>query len=153
MWNVFKVNIKDTRTTLLANEPSRKLLDFEKILKNNQHLPLNWSLICTLWVIVCVGKQWVRSAGYSRKSFSKVSLTLRYTAQKMKFFIVLVYITLYKKWSFPLRISSVNVTKSAGNCGFGHINWRYPLWKTPFFCAAALSDFCRPVISGNPSLK
>ena len=22
---------------------------------------------------------------------------------------------------FPLRISSVNVTKSAGNCGFGHI--------------------------------
>ena len=25
-----------------------------------------------------------------------------------------------------LRISSVNVTKSAGNCGFGHINWRNP---------------------------
>ena len=24
--------------------------------------------------------------------------------------------TLHKKWSFPLRISSVNVTKSAGNC-------------------------------------
>ena len=30
-------------------------------------------------------------------------------------------ISLYKKWSFPLSISSVNVTKSAGNCGFGHI--------------------------------
>ena len=26
-----------------------------------------------------------------------------------------------KKWSFPLRIPSVNVTKSAGNCRFGHI--------------------------------
>ena len=29
-----------------------------------------------------------------------------------------------KKWSFPLRISSVNVTKSAVSavsCGFGHI--------------------------------
>ena len=26
-----------------------------------------------------------------------------------------------KKWSFPLRISSVNVTNSAGSCGFGHI--------------------------------
>ena len=37
------------------------------------------------------------------------------------------------KWSFPLRISSVNVTKSAGNCGFGHIYWRNPSWKTPFF--------------------
>ena len=28
--------------------------------------------------------------------------------------------TLHKKWSFPLRISSINVTKSPGNCGFGH---------------------------------
>ena len=25
--------------------------------------------------------------------------------------------TLHKKWSFTVRISSVNVTKSAGNCG------------------------------------
>ena len=30
-------------------------------------------------------------------------------------------------------ISSVNMTKSAGNCGFGHIYWRNPLWKTLFF--------------------
>ena len=30
-------------------------------------------------------------------------------------------LSLHKKWSFPLKISSVNVTKSAGNCGFGHI--------------------------------
>ena len=29
-----------------------------------------------------------------------------------------------KKSSFPLRISSVNVTKSAGICGFGHIYCR-----------------------------
>ena len=35
----------------------------------------------------------------------------------------------YEVWtlgSFPLRISSVNVTKSAGNCKFGHIHWRNP---------------------------
>ena len=31
---------------------------------------------------------------------------------------------LYKKWSFSLRISSVNVTKSAVSCRFGHICWR-----------------------------
>ena len=43
-------------------------------------------------------------------------------------------LTLYKKWSFPLRISSVNLTKSAGNCGFGHIYWKNPERKT-FFCA------------------
>ena len=30
-------------------------------------------------------------------------------------------IILHKKWSLPLRISSVNVTKFAGNCGFEHI--------------------------------
>ena len=35
-------------------------------------------------------------------------------------------VTLHKKLSFALRISSVNVTKSAGNCGFGHIYWRNP---------------------------
>ena len=38
-----------------------------------------------------------------------------------------------QKWSFPLRISSVNVTKSAVSCGFGHIYWANPLWETSFF--------------------
>ena len=41
--------------------------------------------------------------------------------------------TMHKKWSFSLGISSVNVTKSAENCGFGHINWRNPQWKISFF--------------------
>ena len=30
-----------------------------------------------------------------------------------------------QKWGFSLKISSVNVTKSVGDCGFGHIYWRY----------------------------
>ena len=42
-------------------------------------------------------------------------------------------IPLHKKWSFPSRISSVNVTKSVGNYGFGHIYWRILWWKTSFF--------------------
>ena len=37
-----------------------------------------------------------------------------------------------QKWSFPLRIYSVNVTKSTDSCGFGHIYWRNPYWKTSF---------------------
>ena len=41
-------------------------------------------------------------------------------------------IALHKKWSFPLKISSVNVTKSPENRGFGHIYWRHPEWKTSF---------------------
>ena len=42
------------------------------------------------------------------------------------------FFSLHKKWSFPLRISSVNVTNSAGiwsHC----ICWRNPQWKTSFF--------------------
>ena len=38
----------------------------------------------------------------------------------------LLYGTLHKKWSFPLKISSVNVTKFAGKDGFGHIYWKNP---------------------------
>ena len=40
--------------------------------------------------------------------------------------LVIKLIELHKKWSFPLRISSVNGTKSAGNCGFGNIYWKNP---------------------------
>ena len=38
-----------------------------------------------------------------------------------------------KKWSFPLRISSINGTKSAGSCVFSHIYWRNSWWKSLFF--------------------
>ena len=41
--------------------------------------------------------------------------------------------TLHKKWSFPLRTSSVNVTKFAVSLGFSHIYWRNPYGKTSFF--------------------
>ena len=42
------------------------------------------------------------------------------------FFCLLAKWTLHKKWSFPLKIFSVNVAKSAVPCGFGHIYWRNP---------------------------
>ena len=42
---------------------------------------------------------------------------------------------LHKKWSFSLRISLVNVTKAAGNCGFGYINWMKSLMENLIFCA------------------
>ena len=43
--------------------------------------------------------------------------------------------TLHKRWGFPLRISSLNVAKSAGDCGFGYIYWRNPQWKLYFLCS------------------
>ena len=47
--------------------------------------------------------------------------------------MIITVMTLHKKWSFPLRASSVNVTKSAVSCGFGYIYRKKPEWKTSFF--------------------
>ena len=44
----------------------------------------------------------------------------------------------HKKWSFSLRIYSVNVTNSARNWGVGHIYWIKPQWKTSFFVLWAM---------------
>ena len=40
--------------------------------------------------------------------------------------------SLHRIWSFPLKISSVNVAKSTGNCRFCHIYERNHSWKTSF---------------------
>ena len=40
--------------------------------------------------------------------------------------LAVLQLSLHKKWSFPLRISSLNVTKSAVSSVFGHIYWRNP---------------------------
>ena len=50
--------------------------------------------------------------------------------------------SLHKKWGFPLRISSVNVTKSAGNCRFGPIYRRNPNRKLHFLCSDCLFLLC-----------
>ena len=44
--------------------------------------------------------------------------------------------SLHKKWSFPLRISSVNVTKSAVSCGFGPFTEEILNGKLHFLCSA-----------------
>ena len=44
------------------------------------------------------------------------------------------FTTLHKKWNFPLKVSSVNLTKSADSCGFGLIYWRNRNGKLLFFC-------------------
>ena len=41
--------------------------------------------------------------------------------------------TVHNPAYYPASISSVNLTKSAGNCRFGHIYWRNLQWKTSFF--------------------
>ena len=44
-------------------------------------------------------------------------------------------ISLHKKWNFPLRIPSVNVTKPAVSCGFGQIYGKILNGKLPFLCS------------------
>ena len=61
--------------------------------------------------------------------------------------------TLHKKVSLPLRVSSVNVTRSARNCGFGHITkeicngkhyflWNDNKWTKKTGVCSALSKIC-----------
>ena len=44
-------------------------------------------------------------------------------------------IALHKTWSFPWRISSVNVTKSTGSCWFGPFAVEILQGKLPFLCS------------------
>ena len=36
----------------------------------------------------------------------------------VQYYLCFMYHSLHKKWNFPLKIPSVNVTRSPGNCGF-----------------------------------
>ena len=47
--------------------------------------------------------------------------------------------TLHKKWSFALKISSVNVTKSAGNGGFSHL-LKKSLMENFIFCTVKIAQ-------------
>ena len=51
---------------------------------------------------------------------------------KYRWKIIAKYRHLSPSGNRALMISSVNVTKSAVSCGFGHIYWRNPYWKTLF---------------------
>ena len=63
-------------------------------------------------------------------------------------------LTLHQKWSFSLRISSVNMAKSAVSCGFCHSYWRNPWWKTSFFLQCLNEYRWNPCIwEGCPALK
>ena len=101
--------------------------------KNVQVIPYNTAI---LNVLPCgfswsswrksIGKKWHWRERVQPKNWSH-SLKIFLSSF---FFVVTVFaplvLSLHKKWSFPLRISSVNVAKSAGNCRFGYIYWINP---------------------------
>ena len=68
--------------------------------------------------------EWIRIAW--RNESQKEQISLKKEVEKAMKKVEVIVSSLHKKWSFPLRISSVNVTKSTGNCGFDYIYWIYP---------------------------
>ena len=71
-------------------------------------------------------------------------------------FLTLYHILHYtKQWNFPLRISSLNVTKFVYSCKFGHIYWKNLWWKTSFFfnvkdCTCSIACCRLTVITALP---
>ena len=53
-------------------------------------------------------------------------LYITFHFRKVNICVFRCFPTLHEKWSFPLRILSVNVIKSAEKCAFGQIYWRNP---------------------------
>ena len=49
--------------------------------------------------------------------------------------------TTHTHTQIQFRVSSVNVTKSTGNWGFGHIYWRNPKWKLHFLYSVWVNVF------------
>ena len=102
----------------------------------------------TIWKSVKLIKKFGKICSLSVSNFSadKVIRTIvLYTANSFTgnvyffiatnvFQILCFLISLHKKWSFSLRISSVNATKSVN----GLIYWRNPYWKTSFFVQCCL---------------
>ena len=84
----------------------------------------------TCWIFspVCISHHgWGEHSNLRCSDYSKIHFRSSHQRCSISNFIkkeTLALVSLHKKWSFPLRIPSVNVTKSAGNCG--HIYWRNP---------------------------
>ena len=98
------------------------------------------NVLCTLNLhLVPTGE---RSHIFKMLNFSKIAQALvnitkiLYLKMNIEFVYRSVFRTLssiydgsfspHKKWNFHLRISSVNLTKTTGNWGFGHVYWRNP---------------------------
>ena len=107
--------------------PSKKVMFFRDC---------NVSSIKRYISVVTLRKKWIETIKYSTCWWYPFCTTLKLNKSHLNFLLkrlillddlsVLcqLYFTLHKKRNLPLRISSVNVTKFAGNCGFGHIYWR-----------------------------
>ena len=119
MLNIFKVNNKDTRTTSMASlscfycqlwtyfTPCVFLL-----LTLNMKLPTG--NIVLSFILICLSSGLKFLCRMLPKNWMQCSYLVANLCCRSSLCNILMLITLHKKWGFPLKISSVNVTKSAG---------------------------------------
>ena len=77
--------------------------------------PLYWNCVLIFHLVLSI--KWYKGSKQNKK-LAKNYLQYKYIWQG-----------LYKKWSFPLRFSSVILTKSAFSCWFGYIYWKKSLME------------------------
>ena len=100
---------------------------------NTMRVNLSTNKCCWIWYKGFEITSMQKNQGISENSDRHDSLKVQWGKQ-------LINSVLHKKWSFPLRNSSVNVTKSTVSFGFGHSYWRNPYWKTSFFVQCWFHD-------------
>ena len=83
-----------------------------------------------------------------RLNFSWFDMPQSLRSMTRKIFILEV--SLLEKWSFPLRISSVNVTKSVESCGLVTFAGEIFNVKLRFLCSVLKAQFCKSETSIIP---
>ena len=138
-WSLFLIKLQASRPATLLNRDSQHRCFSVDIAKFSRTAFLwNNSGGCfvkylTRWVVNCQVSNnlsfFIRPIeifpiflpSFRSYRISLVSKTTKISAGPTDYTGKAVQKTLHKKWSFPLRISWVNVTKSAVSCRFGHI--------------------------------
>ena len=88
----------------------------------------------SVWLILLQHRSLDFRSPFNIKIYKFISLGWRYsTSFSTRLTVDKFFSNLHKKWSFPIRISLINVTKFSGNCRFGHIHFRKSLMENFIF--------------------
>ena len=109
---IFKIN---NRNINVRRRSGASIVNFEHI----SHLVLVF-LLLTLNMYLPVGYHICENRTQLEQSLQNVNINVKVLVLCTLSIDTYIKIFLHKKWSFPLKISFVNVTKP-GDCGFGYI--------------------------------
>ena len=121
-WNLYNNLLRKTKQKYFCNLNTKDLNDSKKFWKKIKPF-FSYNGLQTNNIILKDKNRFLTDSSIIANAFNNYffnnsnTLDFKLSMRKSKS-------SLHKKWSFPLRISSVNVTKSTENSGFGHIYWR-----------------------------